>query len=235
MKFLSPLVRGKLLRRYKRFLADVILDKGESITAACPNTGAMTGLTTPGRTVWLSVSANPARKYPHTWEMVEVEGLGLVGVNTGHPNRIVEDALAAGLIPELAGYATCRREVKYGSNSRIDLRLEDGGRPACYVEIKNVHLFRQSGLAEFPDCVTERGAKHLREMARMVQHGHRAAMVYLIQSGYPERFALAGDLDPDYVRDFRHARNTGVEAYAYCCKLTPEEIVLHRAVPLEDP
>jgi sugar fermentation stimulation protein A len=195
----------------------------------------MTGLTEPGGTVWLSVSSNPARKYPHTWEMVEVPGIGLVGVNTMHPNRIVESAIHSSLIPELAGYGTCRREVKYGCNSRIDLLLQDWARPPCYVEIKNVHLFRQPGLAEFPDCVTERGARHLREMALMVAAGHRAAMVYLIQSDYPQRFALAAGLDPDYVKEFRQARKAGVEAYAYCCKLTCEEIVLYRAVPLEDP
>jgi sugar fermentation stimulation protein A len=235
MKFASALIRGKLLRRYKRFLADVILDKGETVTAACPNTGAMTGLTKPGGTVWLSTSTNPARKYPHTWEMVEVTGIGLVGINTAHPNRIVADAIEAAAIPELTGYTSCRREVRYGNNSRIDLLLEGAGRPSCYIEIKNVHLFRENGLAEFPDCVTARGAKHLRELAQMAAAGHRTAMVYLVQSDYPTRFALAGDLDPDYVREFTAARKAGVEAYAFSCKLTLGGIVLDRAVPVEDP
>ncbi len=234
MKFVSPLLRGRLLRRYKRFLADVTLDTGEFVTASCPNTGAMTGLTTPGSSVWLSVSSNPARKYAHTWELVEVPELGLVGINTGLPNRIVEEAITAGRIPELGGYATMRREVKYGEHSRIDLLLENGGN-RCYVEVKNVHLFRQPGLAEFPDCVTERGARHLRELAIVASQGHRAVMVYLVQAAYPARFTLAADLDPHYVRDFRLARKAGVEAYAFACETSPQEITLTRAVPVEDP
>ena len=177
MQFSSPLVSGILIQRYKRFLADVTLDTGESVTAACPNTGAMLGLNTPGSRVWLSRSESPTRKYPHTWELVEVAGHGLVGVNTGSPNRIAAEAIRAGLLPELSGYDTLRAEVKYGRNSRIDILLEGDGRPPCYVEVKNTHLFRRAGLVEFPDCVTERGTKHLAELADMARSGARAVML----------------------------------------------------------
>ena len=235
MKFSSPLVSGILLKRYKRFLADVTLSTGESITAACPNTGAMLGLNALGSTVWLSRSSNPARKYPHTWELVELAGKGLVGVNTGSPNRIAEEAIASGLLPQLSGYGSLRREVKYGRNSRIDILLEGGDRPPCYVEVKNAHLFRQPGLVEFPDCVTERGTKHLGELSEMAQSGGRAVMLYLVQADFPRRFALADDLDPNYLKAFRKARSAGVEAFALCCKVTTEAITAFRVIPVEDP
>ena len=235
MQFTSPLIPGILLKRYKRFLADVTLMAGETVTAACPNTGAMLGLNTPGSTVWLSRSANPSRKYPHTWELVEVGEKGLIGVNTGSPNRISVEAIRAGLLPSLAGYAGLRHEVKYGRNSRIDILLEDPVRPPCYVEVKNTHLFRQAGLVEFPDCVTERGTKHLHELAGMVREGARAAMLYLVQAGFPERLSLAADLDPNYVKAFKNARKAGVEAFALCCKVTTTEITAIRAIPVLEP
>ncbi len=234
MRFPSPLSRGRLRQRYKRFLADVTLDTGETVTAACPNTGSMLGLTEPGSVVWLSRSESLTRKYPHTWELLELPGHGLVGINTGHPNRIVTEAIAAGRMPEFAGYAALRNEVKYGRNSRIDILLEDARRPPCYIEVKNVHLFREPQLAEFPDCVTERGTKHLAELADMAAAGARAAMVYLIQAESPARFALAGDLDPHYLQAFRKARKAGVEAFAYCCKVTTGEIAADRAIPVEE-
>ena len=199
MHFASPLIPGILLRRYKRFLADVTLNTGENITAACPNTGAMLGLNEPGSPVWLSRSQSPTRKYPHTWELVDVAGKGLIGVNTGSPNRIVVEAIRDGILPSLAGYDGLRQEVKYGQSSRIDILLQSEGRPPCYVEVKNTHLFRKAGLVEFPDCVTERGTKHLRELAGMVGEGARAAMVYLVQADFPQRLSLAADLDPNYV------------------------------------
>src|SRR5260221_6230534 len=206
MRFVSPLVSGKLIKRYKRFLADVTLATGENVTAACPNTGAMLGMTEPGSTVWLSRSESLTRKYPHTWELVEVPSLGLIGVNTGNPNAIAAEAIAGGFLPELAGYPTLRREVKYGKNSRIDILLEGEGRKPCYVEVKNAHLFRKPGLVEFPDCVTERGAKHLDEMSAMVKQGARAAMLYLVQAQFPERLHLASDLDPTYFKTYLKAR-----------------------------
>jgi sugar fermentation stimulation protein A len=235
MKFPTPLLRGRLLRRYKRFLADVLLDTGKTITAACPNTGSMLGLANPGSTVWLSVSASPARKYPHTWELVEADlGAGpvLVGINPNHPNRLAAEAVAAGLIPELAGYGALRREVKYGLSSRIDLLLDDPAKGLAYVEIKNVHLSRQAGVAEFPDSVTERGLKHLIELGAMVAAGHRAVMLYLIQRADASRFALAADIDPRYAAAFASALDVGVEAIAYACDLTTEDITVARPLPL---
>ena len=235
MRFPSTLERGRLLQRYKRFLADVALDTGETVTASCPNTGSMLGLTQPGARVWLSRSDSPTRKYAHTWEMVETDlgsGPSLVGINTGHPNRLVAEAIAAKRIKPLAGYATLRREVKYGEASRIDILLEDERKGRCYVEVKNVHMMRESGLAEFPDCVTERGAKHLRELAAMAAEGHRAVMLFLIQRTDARRFALAGDLDPGYAAAFRLATAAGVEALAFRCRMSEAEIALDRVVPI---
>jgi sugar fermentation stimulation protein A len=235
MNFPSNLIRGKLVQRYKRFLADVRLDTGAVVTAACPNTGSMLGLKEPGSVVWLSVSQSKTRKYPHTWEMIELAGHGLVGINTGSPNKIVAEAITAGGVAVLRGYASRRAEVKYGRNSRIDLLLEDPARPPCYVEVKNVHLLRQPGLAEFPDCVTERGAKHLDEMSAMVAAGSRAVMVYLIQCETPRRFTLAGDFDPYYVKRYRAARAAGVEAIALTCKMSVAGITVLQSIPVEDP
>ena len=233
MRFPSPLARGRLVQRYKRFLADVLLDTGEHITAACPNTGAMVGLTAPGSVVWLSKSEAPTRKYPHTWEMVEADlgsGATLVGINPMQPNRLVAEAIAAGGIKKLGGYETLRREVKYGEASRIDLLLEDGRKGRCYVEVKNVHLMRAAGRAEFPDGVTTRGAKHLRELAAMVAQGHRAVMLYLIQRADAESFSIAGDFDAAYAEAFKLATDAGVETLAYRCRLSPEEITVDKAV-----
>jgi sugar fermentation stimulation protein A len=235
MKFPAPLIHGRLIKRYKRFLADVILDSGETVTATCPNTGSMIGLAEPGLGVWLSESDSPSRKYRHTWELVETDADGapcLVGINTNHPNRLVSEAIAAGAIPELSGYASLRREVKYGLASRIDILLEDPAKGLAYVEIKNVHLSRAPGLAEFPDSVTERGVKHLRELTAMVQEGHRAVMLYLIQRAEAEAFDLAPDIDPAYAGAFDAARAAGVEALAYRCHMSPSEIVLGTAVPI---
>jgi sugar fermentation stimulation protein A len=236
MRFPTPLVPATLVRRYKRFLADVTLPGGETTTVHVANPGAMTGLAAPGAKVWLSKSDNPKRKLPWSWELIEVDlgaGLEVVGVNTAHPNLIVGEALAGGSIPELTGYGSIRREVKYGVNSRVDFLLEDAARPACYVEIKNVHLMRTGGLAEFPDAVTARGAKHLDELAAMVAAGHRAVMLFLIQIGSAARFSLARDIDVAYGRAFDRARAAGVEALAYRCLLTPDGIQLGTAVPIE--
>jgi len=235
MRFPSPLIRAVLIRRYKRFLADVTLDTGEEITVACPNTGAMLGLTAPGLTVWLSASASPTRKYKHTWEMVETDlgdGPTLVGINPLNPNRIVGEAISAGAVAELGCYATLRREVKYGRESRIDFLLEDRARGLCYVEVKNVHLMRATGHAEFPDCVTSRGARHLRELSGMVAEGHRAAMLYLIQRSDARSFSIAEDCDPAYAEAFRAATAAGVEMLAYRCELTHEAITLTERVPV---
>ena len=227
MKFASPLSRGLLVKRYKRFLADIILDSGEEITASCPNTGAMLGLSSPGTAVWVSHNDSPTRKYRHTLELVESMHDGittLVGINTGLPNRIVNEAIAGGTIPALAGYSTRRNEVKYGINSRIDILLEDPFKPVCYVEVKNVHLMRTHGLAEFPDSVTSRGAKHLAELKTMIEQGHRAVMVYVIQRPDAHHFSLASDIDPVYARGFESARKAGLEAIACRCSVSTTQI-----------
>ncbi len=235
MKFASPLLKGSLTQRYKRFLADVVLEDGSAVTATCPNTGSMLGLTAPGSSVWLSTSDSPTRKYRHTWEMIEA-GPGkaptLVGINTGHPNAIVSEAIAAQQVGELLGYTDLRREVKYGENSRIDILLDDPNKGCCYVEIKNVHLMRKPGLAEFPDSKTERGVKHLNELSNMVAAGHRAVMVFLIQRGDAKFFQVAGDIDPAYAAAFAKARASGVEMLAYRCKLSEREINLDKRVEM---
>lgn len=231
MRFSRPLITGRLVRRYKRFLADVDLDTGESVTAHCANPGSMLGLAAPGMRVWLSRSDDPKRKLAYSWELVEADG-ALVGINTAWPNGLVEAAIRDGTIGELAGYAALRREVKYGRNSRVDMLLEDEARGRAYVEVKNVHLLRRAGLAEFPDSVTARGAKHLDELADQVAEGHRAMMVYLIQRPDADRFALAADIDPTYARAFDRSAARGVEAVAYACRITPEEIAVERKVPM---
>lgn len=242
MRFPSPLLEGRLIRRYKRFLADVDLggpgagpdggpDGGDVVTAHVPNSGSMIGVDVPGSPVWLSRSANPNRKLAFTLELVEVDG-GLVGVNTAHPNALVADAIAAGRIPELSGYARLRREVTYGKNSRIDVLLEDDGRPPAYVEVKNVHLRREGACAEFPDCVTARGAKHLEELVAMVAQGGRAVMVYLVQRMDCTHFRVARDIDPAYDAGLRRAVAAGVETLCWSCALTREAIELDRPLPL---
>ncbi len=235
MRFPTPLLRGTLIQRYKRFLADVKLDDGRLLTAVCPNTGSMMGLTAPGSVVWLSESDVPTRKYRFTWEMVEADlgkGPVLVGINTGLPNKLVAEAISAARVKSLAGYPGFRREVKYGKNSRIDLLLECATKGRCYVEVKNVHLSRRHGLAEFPDSVTERGTKHLAEMADMVREGHRAVMVYLIQRGDARRFSFARDVDANYGKAFDAAMAAGVEAIALRCRMGIEEIVVDKPVPI---
>ena len=233
MQFDTPLTRGTLLKRYKRFLADVELETGEVVTAHCANTGAMVGLKDEGMTVHLSPNTNPKAKLGWRWEAVELDGGVMVGINTAHPNKLVEEAILAGKVPALSGYQTLKREVKYGKNSRIDILLSDPEKPDCYVEVKNVHLCRTAGLAEFPDSVTARGAKHLGEMADMVRNGHRAVMVYLVQRNDCDRFALAADYDPDYAKAFRAAKAAGVEALALACEVTNEKIEVVRGLTLD--
>lgn len=233
MQFPSPLARGRLVSRYKRFFADVILDDGAAITAHCPNPGAMLGLNTPGLVAWVSRSDDPKRKLAHTLELVEADG-GLVGINTLHPNRIVAEALAEGAIPEVAGYATHRREVRYGENSRVDFLLEHPDRPPCWLEVKNCHLRREGTLAEFPDCVAARSSKHLRELTAMVRAGERAVMLFVIQRTDCDLFAACADLDPTYAAGLLDAAAAGVEVLAYRCTISPERVALADRVPWRD-
>jgi sugar fermentation stimulation protein A len=235
MRFPAPLLPATLVKRYKRFLADVVLPSGEMVTVHCANPGSMIGLNAAGARVWLSKSDNPSRKLAHSWELIEVDfgtGPELVGINTSHPNALAAEAITAGAIPELAGYGTMRREVKYGRNSRVDFLLENPARPPCYVEIKNVHLMRRPALAEFPDAVTKRGAKHLGELGDMVAAGARGVMLYLIQIGSARAFRLARDIDPAYGRAFDTARAAGVEAIAYRCGISREGIEVVESVPI---
>ncbi len=236
MTFDEPLLPGRLIQRYKRFLADIRLDTGETITATCPNTGSMLGLTAPGSKVWVSTSDSPTRKYRHTWELIETSighGPVCVGINTNHPNALVTEAIASGVFAELTGYSSLRREVKYGLNSRIDILLEGGPKgQTCYVEIKNVHMMRQSGLAEFPDSRTERGVKHLAELSNIVAEGHRAVMVYLVQRPDAETFTLARDIDPVYAAAYAKAEAAGVEMLCYRCHVAPGAIAVDRRIDI---
>jgi sugar fermentation stimulation protein A len=224
------MAHGCLVQRYKRFLADVALDDGRELTAHCPNPGAMLGLNTPGLGVWLSDSGDAKRKLRWTLELVEVDG-GLVGINTLAPNRLVAEALAADVIPELAGYAVHRREVRMGEASRVDFVLEGAGRPGCWLEVKNVHLRRTGDLAEFPDCVAARSAKHLRELAARVAEGDRAVQLFVIQRTDCEAFAACADLDPVYARGLDAAAEAGVEVLAYACDIAVGEIAITRRIP----
>ena len=237
MKFPDPLIRGRLIRRYKRFLADVELEDGakagEVVTAHCANPGSMLSVNEPGSEVWLSPAHNPERKLKFTWELIRVGG-SLVGINTQLPNAIVAEAVEAGKFPELRGYPSLRREVKYGENSRIDLLLENDG-DKCYVEVKNVTMKRdlaKDAPAEFPDAVTARGAKHLVELATMVGLGHRAVMFYLVQRQDAKTFAIAQDIDPVYAKGLAVARKAGVEVLCYGCKLSKSEIRIDSPLPL---
>jgi len=226
----QPMARGRLVSRYKRFFADVTLDSGEALTTHCPNPGAMLGLNMPGLPCWVSRSDNPKRKLAWTLELVEVDG-GLVGINTMHPNRLVAEALAAGAIPELTGYAVHRPEVKFGAASRVDFLLTHPDRPACYVEVKNVHLRREGSLAEFPDCVAARSSKHLRELAAMVAEGHRAVQLFVVQRTDCDHFAACADLDPTYAAGLEVAADAGVEVLVYGCQITPEEVRIAGRLP----
>jgi sugar fermentation stimulation protein A len=235
MDFPQPLTRARLLRRYKRFFADVALEDGTEITTHCPNPGAMLGLNVEGLTCWISRSDDPKRKLAHTLEMVETDGGAPTVVNTLLPNRLVAEALTADLIPELAGYATHRREVRYGAASRIDFLLEDP-RADCphpervWLEVKGVTLSREKGLAEWPDCVSARGARHVRELAEKAAEGDRAVVLFVVQRADCDRFAVCRDLDPMFAAAFDAALQAGVEALAYDCTIDLERTTLRRPV-----
>ncbi|MCB1385598.1 MAG: DNA/RNA nuclease SfsA [Nitratireductor sp.] len=233
MKFTPPLIEGRLLRRYKRFLADVQMPDGNAITVHCPNPGAMLGLDAPGSRAFISDSGNPKRKLRHTLEIVEADGT-LVGINTNLPNRLAREAFDTGLVP-LPDGARIRPEQKYGENSRIDFLVTRPGDPDHYIEIKNVHLMRTPGLHEFPDCKTARGTRHLGELIRQVEAGNRATMLYVIQRMDGDRFAIADDLDPAYAAAFAAARAAGVEMRAIKCAITPETITPCETVRILDP
>ena len=224
MKFPDPLLKGRLVQRYKRFLADVELENGQKITAHCANPGSMLGVNDPGSEVWVSPARNPDRKLKYTWELVRV-GKSLVGINTTYPNKIVQEAIEDQKIPNLLGYHSLKREVKYGKNSRIDILLASSDRPPCFVEVKSVTLKRKY-LAEFPDAITARGTKHLGELSDQVKAGNRSVMFYLIQRDDCEGFTVADDIDPAYAQALSIAMEAGVEVLCYQCKLTSKEITI---------
>ncbi len=231
MLFDPPLVEGRLIARYKRFLFDAELEDGTIITGNCPNTGSMLGLTTPGSRIFMSVHDKPGRKYAHQFEMIEADGT-MVGVNTGMPNRIAEEAILAHMIPSLSPYPLLAREKRYGGNSRIDILLSGKNLPTAYVEVKNVHFSRTPGLAEFPDTKTERGTKHLAELGEMAEAGHRAVMLYVIQRADCAEFRICADLDPAYAAAFERARARGVEAYALDCAVSQSQITANSLIPV---
>lgn len=231
MRFQTPLVPARLIRRYKRFLADCRLEDGCEVTAHCANPGSMLGLAEPGMRVWLEPNDDPARKLKFGWRLVEHQSGHFTCVDTSVPNRALRAALQERRVGPLAGYGTVRPEVKYGANSRIDFRLSEPGLRDAWVEVKSVTLNRRPGLAEFPDCVTARGTRHLAELSGMARQGHRAVMLYLVQRTDCHRFDLARDLDPAYGAAFDAAIARGVETLCFGTTITPEGVEL--GAPLE--
>lgn len=229
---LDNLISGRLIKRYKRFLADMTLDDGREVTAHCPNTGSMKNCADPDSRVWVLDSQNPKRKYPLGWEIVEVEERFLACINTGRANKLVWEAIDSGVISQLQGYSSIRQEVKYGENSRIDLLLEDPDKGRAWVEVKNVTLLESEGWGSFPDAVTARGAKHLQELSRMVEQGDRAVMLFCVPHTGINRVRPADHIDPEYGRLLRLAMDSGVEVYAYGAEIDLQQISLVRELPV---
>ena len=233
MKFDPPFTEAVLLKRYKRFLADVRLADGSELTVHCPNTGSMKHCQAPDAPCWISLTDKPGRKLPGTLEITTTSAGHRTGVNTARPNHLVREAIESGAIPELGGYARIRGEVKYGAeNSRIDLLLEDGERQ-CFVEVKNVTLEAGGGLIVFPDAVTARGTKHLRELMAVVDQGQRAVLLFCVQHSGASRVAPAADIDPVYTATLNEALAAGVEVLAYGCDLSADEIAIARRLPFD--
>jgi sugar fermentation stimulation protein A len=231
--FSSPLIPGTLIRRYQRFLADVRLDNGETVVAHCPNTGSMMGCKEPGCRVWLSESDNPNRKLRYTWELVESLPDVWVGIHTGRSNYLVEEAILSGTIAELSGYKKIRREVKFGQErSRVDLLLTHDEKPDCYVEVKNVTAAVENCVAIFPDAVSDRGSKHLRELMAVVKSGQRAALVFCVQREDVTEVRPADEIDPVYGRTLRDAITAGVEVLAYRARVSSEGISITESLPV---
>jgi len=227
MRFQTELVPARLRRRYKRFLADCTLEgSGQEVTAHCANPGSMMGLSAPGTRVWLEPNDDPNKKLKYGWRLVDHEDGHFTGVDTSLPNRVLRAALMAREVEPLAAYGTVRPEIKYGENSRIDFLLSEPGMRDCYVEVKSVTLSRTVGLAEFPDSVTARGAKHLGELARVAQAGYRAVLLYLVQRTDCDKVAMAGDIDPIYANAHTVATTAGVETLCLGTHITPQAITL---------
>ena len=221
MDFIPPLQHGRLIKRYKRFLTDIILDDGTEITIHCPNTGSMKNCLYPGQSVWFSQSDNPKRKYPYTFEIMQSDEHHLIGINSGRANALAEEAINKGIIDELNGYTSLQREVKYGEeNSRIDILLTGQDKPKCYIEIKSCTLLEE-GVGYFPDAVTTRGQKHLRELIQMVQQGHRAVLLFVVQHSGISIVKPAEHIDPLYADLLKQAIKLGVEVLAYQSSISP--------------
>jgi sugar fermentation stimulation protein A len=231
MRFQTPLVAGTLIRRYMRFLSDIRLATGEVVKAHCPNPGSMLGMKDEGLKVWLEPNDDPKKKLKYGWRLIEFHDGTWAGIDTGIPNRLVKGALTAGAIPELADYPIIKPEQKYGTNSRVDFLLQKPDCPDAYVEVKSVTLQRYAGLAEFPDSVTDRGAKHLAELAEVARAGHRAVLFYVVQRTGCARVQVAGDIDPTYAAAYKVALDAGVEVIAYGTKIDQFGVTL--AGPLE--
>jgi len=237
MKPEQPFQQGVLLKRYKRFLADVRLASGKEITIHCPNTGSMKNCLAEGSACWFSESDNAKRKYPHTWEIATTPQGDLAGVNTGRANHLVVEAIENGVIEELQGYEHLKTEVRYGEEkSRIDIFLSNEGWRDCYVEVKNVtlrdDLVEGDGRGLFPDSVSTRGTKHLRELALMVEQGHRAVLLFCVQHSGINSVSPAAGIDPDYANTLAEVVSKGVEVYAYRATLSAAQIALQAALPV---
>lgn len=236
MKFDPPFEQGTLLTRYKRFFADVLRADGEVITVHCANTGSMKHCVVPHTPCWFSLSDNPKRKLAGTLEITTTPQGHRVGVNTGRPNQLVREAIGNDAIAELIGYSTVRGEVRYGAeNSRIDMLLSSANRRDCYVEIKSVTFEQEDGLIIFPDAVTSRGTKHLRELMAAVSAGHRAVLLFCVQHSDARRVGPADDIDPIYGQTLRTAIAAGVEVVAYGCRVAAEEIAIDRRLEVVCP
>jgi sugar fermentation stimulation protein A len=234
MRFQTPLVPARLIRRYKRFLADVVLeDTGQEVTAHCPNPGAMLGLIDEGMRIWLEPNDDPKKKLKFGWRIAELFKDNFACIDTSLPNRVVKEALQDQHVAELSAYRKIRPEVAYGTGSRVDFFLSQDGLPNAYVEVKSVTLRREADWAEFPDCVTSRGAKHLRELSEIAQGGARAVMLYLVSRTDCSKLRMAADLDPNYAAAFDVARECGVEMLCYASDISPERMTLTNALPVD--
>ncbi|WP_299492744.1 DNA/RNA nuclease SfsA [uncultured Shewanella sp.] len=234
MKFSPAFGSGTLIKRYKRFLADITLEDGTEVTLHCPNTGSMKNCLYPDHKVWFSTSTNPKRKYSRTWELMQTPDNDYIGINTARANTLAEEAIKEGIITELLDYKTVKREVKYGNeNSRIDLLLEDENLPLCYIEVKSCTLL-EGKQGYFPDSVTTRGQKHLRELMEMVSAGHRAVLLFVVQHTGIQSVKAAEHIDPDYAKLLKQAQKAGVEVLAYRCSMDPTEIKLIKACAFND-
>ncbi|WP_420861492.1 DNA/RNA nuclease SfsA [Algirhabdus cladophorae] len=235
MRFQTPLIPGTLIRRYMRFLSEVELETGDVVRAHCPNPGSMLGMKDAGLRVWLEPNDDPKKKLNYGWRLIEYPDGTWAGIDTSLPNKLVKTALADKAIPELAAYPSIKPEQKYGQNSRVDFLLQGPDLPDAYVEVKSVTLSRKTGLAEFPDSVTDRGAKHLAELAQVAAAGHRAILFYVVQRTGCTHVQVASDIDPAYASAYAAARQAGVEVIAYATQIDQFGVSLTHPLEHLDP